>query len=34
LDKPIYERMAKLGIGPDGTYDPAKLSPEVVDAIN
>jgi hypothetical protein len=34
LDKPLYERMAKLGIGPKGKYDPAKLSPEVLAAIN
>ena len=34
LDQPMYERMAKLGIGPSGNYDPSKLSPEIVAAIN
>ena len=34
MDKPIYERMAKLGIGPKGGYDPAKFSPEILAAIN
>jgi len=33
-DKPVYDMMAKLGIGPGGDYDPANLSPEVVAAIN
>jgi hypothetical protein len=34
MDAPIYAEMAKLGIGPKGGYDPAKLSPEIVAAIN
>ena len=33
-DKPVYEKMAKLGIGPGGDYDPANLSPELVASIN
>ena len=32
-DEPIYQKMAKLGIGPNGDYDPAKFSPDVLDAI-
>ncbi len=34
LDQPVYERMSKLGIGPNGAYDPGKFSPEVLAAIN
>jgi hypothetical protein len=34
MDKPAYAQMAKLGIGPEGNYDPAKLSPEVLEAVN
>ncbi len=34
IDKPMYDRMAKLGIGPKGSYDPAKFSPDVLAAIN
>ena len=34
MDKPIYDRMAKLGIGPKGDYDTAKFSPEILAAIN
>jgi hypothetical protein len=34
LDKPTYDQMAKLGIGPKGDYDPASLSPEILAAIN
>jgi hypothetical protein len=34
IDRPMYEQMAKLGIGPNGGYDPAKFSPEVLAAIN
>ena len=26
IDRPMYEQMAKLGIGPKGGYDPAKFS--------
>lgn len=34
MDKPMYDEMAKLGIGPKGGYDPAKFSPEVLAAVN
>lgn len=34
MDKPMYEKMAKLGIGPNGNYDTANFSPEVLAAIN
>ena len=34
MDNPMYEQMAKLGIGPKGGYDPAKFSPEILAAIN
>jgi hypothetical protein len=34
LDKPVYDEMAKLGIGPNGDYDPSKLSPEILAAVN
>jgi hypothetical protein len=34
IDKPMYEQMAKLGIGPNGNYDPSKFSPEILAAIN
>ena len=34
LDKPMYEQMAKLGIGPNGDYDPAKFPPDILAAIN
>ena len=34
VDRPMYEQMAKLGIGPNGNYDPAKFSPEILAAIN
>jgi hypothetical protein len=34
LDKPMYEEMAKLGIGPDGNYDPANFPPDILAAIN
>jgi hypothetical protein len=34
MDKPIYQEMAKLGIGPDGTYDPAMFAPDVLAAVN
>ena len=30
----MYEEMAKLGIGPNGDYDPAKFSPDILAAIN
>ncbi|WP_432723478.1 DUF1214 domain-containing protein [Jeongeupia wiesaeckerbachi] len=33
-DKPMYDKMAKLGIGPKGDYDPAKLTPDVLAAVN
>jgi len=29
-DKDMYDRMAKLGIGPKGDYDPAKFLPDVL----
>ncbi|HEY7026048.1 MAG TPA: DUF1214 domain-containing protein [Gemmatimonadales bacterium] len=34
VDKPMYERMAKLGIGPSGDYDPGKLPAEILAAVN
>jgi hypothetical protein len=34
LDRPMYDKMAKLGIGPGGSYDPAKFSPQILAAIN
>jgi hypothetical protein len=34
IDRPMHEQMAKLGIGPNGGYDPAKFSPEILAAIN
>ena len=34
LDKLMYEEMTKLGIGPDGDYDPAKFPPDILAAIN
>ena len=34
IDRPMYEQMAKLGIGPKGRYDPAKFTPEILAAIN
>lgn len=34
MDRPMYEQMAKLGIGPNGTYDASKLSPELLAAVN
>jgi hypothetical protein len=33
-DRPMYEQMAKLGIGPKGGYDPMKFPPEILAAIN
>jgi hypothetical protein len=33
MDKPMYEKMARVGIGPNGDYDPAKFSPEMLAAI-
>lgn len=33
MDKPVYEKMAKLGIGPKGDYDPSNFSPEILAAI-
>ena len=32
-EKELRERFAKIGIGPDGTFDPEKLSPEMRTAI-
>ena len=34
VDKPMYDEMAKLGIGPSGGYDTAKLPPEILAAVN
>lgn len=34
MDKSIYEKMAKLGIGPNGNYDTTNFSPEILAAIN
>ena len=34
LDKPIYEEMTKLGIGPNGNYDTAKFPPDILAAMN